>query len=476
MAVYSVSDLLTHQKFTDVSLVYPGSEASVQHEMHHGPSMNSSSLPAFRSHKAILWARCPYFAQLLDSGPDDVNSLTIPPKIRPNSFSLLLGYLYSDSLRFHSVDDGCFLLVGARTLGLSDLVRELSATLGSAVDVDTVCLIWGAARSANCVALDEVCKSFLCTNFEKVVRSAGFMFLEESALAEVVQSDNLRVASEEIVFDAVARWTSVHANAGAKNAEASAHKGSPMEFVRLAFVSTEYFLDVVVPSGLVARERLDEIYAFKLAPERFDHDPRFARRQSYAEAATIPKQSTEDGILGEEHSPQARSSPFRYRTNQPLAFSSQSPGLHQRTSSSSFAATATATATVDRPLSYRQSPAKSVFHVAPTIPDVRRDLSVLRANHSNQQSSVYQVGTSPSNPLRPQSALGESSSRRQNRAGISPLRDAGKKSMSNINSNGNLKTPPRMPASFSEVAHLDRPGISNGTLLWESTLRSPARR
>jgi hypothetical protein len=181
----------------------------------------------------------------------------------------------------------------------------------------------------------------------------------------------------------------------------------------------EFLMDVVAANGHVPKELLEEAYQYKLAPARFSQLGNSHRRvrPRLHHVSANPKDAVNVNVSSDSVAP---TTPLNGR-------------VRARDGSNPLFMPA------ERPLSFARSP----------MPDLIASMPRIMSHHSGQHST-------------PGSAYGTPGF-------AAPLHPASPKSQSR-----KLvpKDTERMPATFSAVAHLDV-GVSAGTLLWESTLRSP---
>ncbi|KAG2447515.1 hypothetical protein HYH02_007439 [Chlamydomonas schloesseri] len=115
-----------------------------------GDSMNSSR--RFEVHRAILAARCPYFATLFDSGMDDsgARELTLPDT-DPDALAALLRYIYGGSLTVTCREHARSCLQLADRLLLPKAAAMLRRHLLSTLSVSTVMpdLLWAVSAAPN---------------------------------------------------------------------------------------------------------------------------------------------------------------------------------------------------------------------------------------------------------------------------------------------------------------------------------------
>ncbi|KAJ1269251.1 hypothetical protein BS78_07G196600 [Paspalum vaginatum] len=143
----------------------------------------------FPAHRAVLAARSPVFkAQLLGSMADAKMSSIILHDITPETFRVMLRFIYTDACPEDDELGDDFpsemllnLLAAADRFALGRLKLLCARELGCNVSVETVADILGYAETYNCTELKKKCMDFFVEedNFKKAVLTEGFIQLAQ---------------------------------------------------------------------------------------------------------------------------------------------------------------------------------------------------------------------------------------------------------------------------------------------------------
>ena len=186
MVLASLNDLRIHRELCDIELVVDGAR-----------------IPA---HKSILSACSPYFKAMFSSGYSEANQgSVIIREVSSTALELLVVYFYTSEV--YITTDNVQELLGASCMfqvpSLKDACCEfMRRHLGV-----TNCLgVRAVADLHSCAQLRKIADDFARKNFTSVIESEEFLKLELDHLIDLFSSDDLGVASEEKVYEAVMIW------------------------------------------------------------------------------------------------------------------------------------------------------------------------------------------------------------------------------------------------------------------------------
>ena len=161
----------------------------------------------FQAHKIVLAASSSFFQSLFTVDMSERNKQTIKmDNIDPPTMSRVLDYVYTGALTYPNPDDARDLYLAADYLILPGLKHKAVEIMVEALSAENCLrtLVWSHKFSSR--ALFTHTFRFILDNFNSVSRSADFVKLPARELQLLLASNNLRVADEEIVYEALKRW------------------------------------------------------------------------------------------------------------------------------------------------------------------------------------------------------------------------------------------------------------------------------
>ena len=186
MVLASLNDLRIHRELCDIELV-----------------VDDVRIPA---HKSILSACSPYFKAMFSSSYSEANQGSVVIReVSSTALELLVLYFYTSEV--YITTDNVQELLGASCMfqvpSLKDACCEfMRRHLGV-----TNCLgVRAVADLHSCAQLRKIADDFARKNFTSVIESEEFLKLELDHLIDLFSSDDLGVASEEKVYEAVMIW------------------------------------------------------------------------------------------------------------------------------------------------------------------------------------------------------------------------------------------------------------------------------
>lgn len=107
--------------------------------------------------------------------------------------------------------------------------------------------IYNFADQLNCGSLIEEASKYISQYFHQIANSDEFLALSFNEMKELVSKDELYVASEAQVFEAVIRWVKHNKE------ERVQHLPNLLRSVRLPLLSAEYLVEYVAKEDLIKR-------------------------------------------------------------------------------------------------------------------------------------------------------------------------------------------------------------------------------
>ena len=161
----------------------------------------------FNAHKIVLASSSSFFRSLFTVDMSEKHKHTIDMEnIDPATMSRVLDYVYTGSISESKAQDARELYLAADYLILPGLKHKAVEIMVEALSAENCLrtLVWSHKFSNR--ALFTHTFRFILDNFNSVSRSADFAKLPAQELELLLASSNLRVADEEIVYEALKRW------------------------------------------------------------------------------------------------------------------------------------------------------------------------------------------------------------------------------------------------------------------------------
>jgi hypothetical protein len=244
----------------------------------------------FKAHKVVLISASPYFeAMFLTSGLAETHKDSVVLRdIEPQAFAAILDMMYDGKIMItlSTVQD---ILCAASIFQLDHLKHACSDFLTKQLAPDNCLGIKGFAESHGCYELTELARRHSLSRFTDVSNSEEFLTLEIGQVSDLLSHDNLRVNSEEDVFDAAVGWINYNTESRSK------HMAHLLRLVRLPLLSPVVLADKVksnpmISSNFECRDLLDEaLISYHLLPERRESIPthRTTLRRCYYDMGII---------------------------------------------------------------------------------------------------------------------------------------------------------------------------------------------
>jgi actin-binding protein IPP len=160
----------------------------------------------FSIHKVILSAASPYFRTLFCNGMVETFSLEVELQgVESECFGLLLGYIYTGNITVTS-SNVVQLVDAGRLFQLDDIVEYCCDFLISELTVENCLGILSLGQLHSCIGLSATILNYVHLHFEEVCKNEEFLQLDWSILLSFLESDSIKISSEDDVFIAVLKW------------------------------------------------------------------------------------------------------------------------------------------------------------------------------------------------------------------------------------------------------------------------------
>lgn len=221
----------------------------------------------FHAHKNVLAASSPYFEAMFLSGMVESHQQEVTLQgVDANAFDAIMGMIYDGQVCI-STENVQSLLATASIFQIDHLKHACSEFLQKHLAPHNCLGIKSFAEAHGCRNLVQAAHRHGLLHFSKVSISEEFFRLGLDQIMEYLSCDNLKVESEEQVFDAAIRWI------GYDSVKRSKYIAKILHLVRLPLLSPQMLADKVKINPLVCqniecRDLVDEALISYLLPER----------------------------------------------------------------------------------------------------------------------------------------------------------------------------------------------------------------
>ena len=222
---------------------------------------------SFRCHKIVLASVSQYFDAMFSSGMRECYDGVVRLQgIESSTFVDILDFVYSGRLNicFENAED---LLRAATMFQIKLLHQKCEEFLIGHICVENCIGAWKLAKSHECAELSKKAWYTILENFAEVCKTEDFNFLDEEEISAIINDNDLHVANEEVVCDAVFKWYKFEVDTRKE------HTSKLFEYLRLPLLSSEYLLHEVEPMDIVVdnqrcRDIVKEAISYQMLPSR----------------------------------------------------------------------------------------------------------------------------------------------------------------------------------------------------------------
>ena len=219
------------------------------------------------THRAVLAACSQYFYAMFTGDLVESRQKFITMKdVEPFVMQTLVEFAYTGKINI-TVENVQLLLATACLFQFQE-VRDLCCKfLESQLEPSNCLGIRKFAEAHGCIAFLSNVDKFVLENFKEVLKSEEYALLPVELLVKVIESNDLNVAAEEEVYEAVMAWVKHDLP------NRSSQLPDLIKHVRMPLISKDYLLtqvdsDNLIRSNLTCRDLLDEAKNYYLLPEQ----------------------------------------------------------------------------------------------------------------------------------------------------------------------------------------------------------------
>lgn len=222
----------------------------------------------FHAHKVVLVSCCPYFEAMFLSGMTESKQTEVDLQgVEPDAFDAILKLLYTGQIHI-TTENVQSILSAASIFQIEHLKIACADFLKKQLAPFNSLGIKAFAEVHGCSKLVQDALKHTISRFTEVAVCDEFLMLSVDDVTELLSRDDLKVHSEEDVFDAAVRWVSYDLP------ERAQLMPKLLAQVRLPLLPPAVLADKVRPNQLIqssiqCRDLLDEaLISYHLLPER----------------------------------------------------------------------------------------------------------------------------------------------------------------------------------------------------------------
>ncbi|XP_044758542.1 kelch-like protein 18 [Coccinella septempunctata] len=221
---------------------------------------------SFSAHRIVLASTIPYFHAMFTNDMIESRSREIEMQcIDPTALEALINFAYSGKVTLDPSNVQS-IMIGASFLQLSKVRDACANYLLQRLHPQNALGFRDFADSLGCNSLAESVDKYVETYFHEVSQNEEFLNLPVTDVKKLLKKNDLRVESEEQVFEACMRWVKYKENR-------KDYLPELLALVRLPLLSPLYLTDRVASEELIrysfqCRDLMDEARTFHLIPER----------------------------------------------------------------------------------------------------------------------------------------------------------------------------------------------------------------
>ncbi|KAK7110160.1 kelch-like protein 10 isoform X2 [Littorina saxatilis] len=194
----------------------------------------------FPIHRNILSACSPYFHAMFTNAGFETNQREVTlTGVSPQIMVLIIDFAYTRASKV-TAENVEQLLPAADQFHVIGLIKSCCDFLSRELSADNCIGIHRFAQTFFCHGLEKVAQRFLLQNFQTVYNvSNEYLQLDVEEVCDVLESDQLNVRNEELVFDAVCRWVDFDPE------RRRGHMARLLKTIRLGLLTTQFFVEKV---------------------------------------------------------------------------------------------------------------------------------------------------------------------------------------------------------------------------------------
>ena len=204
----------------------------------------------FPVHRNVLCASSAYFQVMFTSGMAESFADHVEIHgIQADIFDAILDFIYTGKVEV-SEDNVQQLLPASKMLQIEDIEVICCDFFKHELDSSNCVGIYTFSDAHSCFNLSKSALDFIHRNFVEVSKQEEFLHLTKTSLLQMLESEELKIESEEQVFEAAMRWV-VHDLSRGREA-----LGNILERIRLPLVSPKFLEQYLVTCQSASIKRM----------------------------------------------------------------------------------------------------------------------------------------------------------------------------------------------------------------------------
>ena len=215
-------------------------------------------------HRAVMAAASPFFRGMFASDLAERNKEAILLKeIDYDILQFIVAFAYNDEASLPD-DRVHYLFAAADLFQIRDIFDACSKFLATQIRPTNCLGLAALADLHHCKSLHNTCTDYALKHYEEVISCDEFLFLPCDQLKQLISRDEIRVPSEETVYNSVLQWVYHDLD------ERKEMFASVMSCVRFPFVSTDFLSNTIEQEGLMnaCQDYIQEAVLYKSSPEK----------------------------------------------------------------------------------------------------------------------------------------------------------------------------------------------------------------
>ena len=221
-----------------------------------------------RAHRLVLAASSRYFYSMFVRDMRESRQERIQLRgVDPKALKLLVEFAYSSKLEI-TVSNVQPVMTAASMLNFPAVLQATSNFLASQLHPSNCLGIQAFARSHASDVLVDTAITFFREHFVDAVKSDEFLSLSVEELAKLIDSDDLNVRTEEIVYTAIQTWL-LHDPTERERYLPQLLRHCKLPLLSASFLTQHVETNPYIKKSLECRDQLDEAKNFHLLPELY---------------------------------------------------------------------------------------------------------------------------------------------------------------------------------------------------------------
>ncbi|XP_071961464.1 kelch-like protein 12 [Antedon mediterranea] len=220
----------------------------------------------FPVHRVVMAACSDYFCAMLTGEMSESQRQQVELKgLKARTLKILINYVYTEDIEI-TEDNVQELLPAACLLQLKGVKQACCDFLENQLDPANCLGIKHFAETHTCLELMKASTDYCHRHFQAMVNNEEFLGLDDKEIKEFIESDDVHLTSEEIMYEALMSWT--------RHKNECRVKVLPqlLSHVRLPLLTPKYLTDTIDNEPLIkrnheCRDLVDEAKKFHLRPE-----------------------------------------------------------------------------------------------------------------------------------------------------------------------------------------------------------------